>query len=57
MRSPKRSITTPQYRAKSSGASASSHAPRAANQCGDVKWLNVTIGARPRARHPSTSAS
>ena len=28
-----------------------------ANQCGAVKWLNVTTGARPSSRQPSTIAS
>ena len=47
--SPSASVTTPQYRANSAGASGSSHAPRCANQCGEVKWLYVTTGAIPAA--------
>ena len=31
--------------------------PRIANQCGEVKWLNVTTGARPRARQWSAIAA
>ena len=37
--SPRASVTMPQYRANSAGASGSSHPPRLANQCGAVKWL------------------
>ena len=55
--SPKRSVTTEQKRANGSGACGSSHAERMAYQCGEVKWLNVTIGASPRSRQPATTAS
>jgi hypothetical protein len=47
--SPRCSVTRPQYRANSAGASGSSHPPRFANQCGAVKWLYVTTGAIPAA--------
>jgi len=48
--SPRCPVTTSQYRANSDGAPGSSHPPRRANQCGEVKWLYVTTGAMPAAR-------
>ena len=47
---PNAAITRSQYLANSAGASGFSQPARIANQCGEVKWLNVTTGARPRAR-------
>ncbi len=51
IRSPRWAIARSQKRANFSGVSCASQPPEAANQRGEVKWWNVTIGVRLRSWH------